>query len=113
MTKGKEKGSYDLAMIKQIVASGRDIVDRVMVQLIPQAADRMAEGHPGLEEARRITLKLLNHLFTDGQISCPKCGAKDAYEAQGMCFNDESCPLSEPVDGPQDEKTLKSPSGDN
>lgn len=91
----RQQDKYDLSDDRQIVNSGYDIVDRVMEVLIPGATEAAQSGRMDMdvEGARQVARDLLEGLFQDGVITCPKCKAADADIAQQWCCGDLTCPM--------------------
>lgn len=77
---------YDLALIKQIVASRHNVVERVAASLTEVPLQSINE--PQLVIARQ----LLGSLVNQGHFACPTCGATDDEDADGKCIGLE-CPL--------------------
>ncbi|KKL93033.1 hypothetical protein LCGC14_1878750 [marine sediment metagenome] len=79
--------SYDVAIIKQIVArGGDDVIGRVINALVP--------GAPSTKETRQIARKVLETMFDAGEINCPRCGAT-MLDAENVCYGDADCPVAE------------------
>lgn len=77
---------YDTALIKQIVArGGPHVLDSVVNALVP--------GAPTNDETREVARMVMETLFDQGDIKCPKCGAT-VFDAENKCMIDGDCPVA-------------------
>lgn len=86
---------YSLTMIKQIVASEHDVLDRVIHHLVPQIH---IAGATITDAERIIALTLLNTLLDNGNLTCPQCGAADYMDAAENCIGNATCIFQDPRD---------------
>lgn len=89
--------SYDRALIIQIINDKQDtdtMLDRVVHVLVPSASEGEHAHKEGVwDDARRSAHLVVETLFDNGRVKCPRCGA-DAENAENRCLADGDCPVT-------------------